>query len=729
MEKILSSLNIKQREAVSASDGPVLILAGAGSGKTRVLTTRIAYLIREKKIKPWNILAMTFTNKAAAEMKARVEDMVGSGTGLWVGTFHSTFAKILRTEALSFGFNPGFGIYDVDDQIRLIKTIMGDLHVPPDQFAPKSIAAVISKNKNSLIVPQQYQQTAGNPFEEAVAQVYPEYQHRLRINQVFDFDDLITVPIRLFHEYPAVLEKYRTRFSYVLVDEYQDTNRAQYELVHLLAYTHRNLCVVGDDDQSIYGWRGADIRNILDFEKDFPDTRTFRLEQNYRSTRNILKAAASVVEKNVGRKGKTLWCDGPEGEKIGLIEAYDDREEAARVVERIQSEIIRHKRAFKDFAVLYRTNAQSRALEDALRRAGMSYVIVGGLRFYERKEVKDVLAYLRVITNPNDTVSLKRIINFPVRGIGDVTLGRIERHALLNGERLFDALGDADAISEMTEKPRKSVLAFYRMIQKYQDLVDKITPNELAHTLVDEIGILNLYKHDATFEDAGRLENIRELLNAIREYAETAEDPSLAGFLEQVALVTDIDTWNDQSNAVTLMTLHTAKGLEFPVVYIPGLEEGLFPVMRSMDSTESVEEERRLFYVGLTRAKEKIYLLWANNRYHYGEYSYRMPSRFIKEVDPSVLDILTPEKYEPKETVRPPSRSRVLTEPDVHPDYESLSQDIPELQKGMQVLHSSFGKGEIIRIEGRGPNRKISVRFSGGRVKKFIAQYAKFEIC
>lgn len=730
MEQVLSSLNPQQKEAVTATDGPVLVLAGAGSGKTRVLTTRIAYLILEKNIAPWNILAMTFTNKAAREMKERVERLVGENSGLWVGTFHSTFAKILRSEAEAFGFSSNFGIYDADDQVRLIKSIMEQNQLPVNQFAPKSIASVISKNKNTLTTPEAYQETVGSPFEEAAAIVYPLYQKQLRINQVFDFDDLITRPIQLFEEYPQVLEKYRERFKYLLVDEYQDTNHAQYILVRMLAEQHQNLCVVGDDDQSIYGWRGADIRNILDFEKDFFQTRTFRLEQNYRSTQNILKAASSVVSKNRDRKGKTLWSDREEGEKITLIETLDEKHEAARIVEFISSEVMKKKRSFKDFAILYRTNAQSRAVEDGLRRSGMSYIIIGGVRFYERKEVKDVLAYLKVITNPNDTVSLKRIINFPTRGIGDVSIGRVETWAAQNGKQLFEALNEIESIPNVTERAKRAIRAFYTIINKYQGFLEKLSANELVHTLLEDIGLIQYYKQDLTIEAQGRLENIRELLNAVQEYVEADEEATLSGFLEEVALVADIDSYNEQSNAITLMTLHTAKGLEFPVVFIPGMEENLFPVMRSLESPDAIEEERRLFYVGLTRAEEKIYLLHASRRNQFGSESFRMPSRFLKETDESVIERLQPPRPEPRET---PSRFKRPTRPsrrDPHPDYESYSQESEDasMMKGMWVRHQTFGRGQITATEGRGKNMRITVRFERGMTKKFIAQYANFEL-
>lgn len=725
MRAILTSLNTEQQKAVTAPDGPVLVLAGAGSGKTRVLTTRIAHLIKMRGVPPWQILSMTFTNKAAGEMRDRIEKMTGANQGIWVGTFHSIFARILRIEAQEAGLYPNFGIYDADDQVRLIKSVMEGLRIPITQYAPKSVAAVISHCKNSLIPPNQYIKTTGSPFEEAAGRIYLEYENQLRANQVFDFDDLITVPIRLFRKYPGILAKYQDRFRHIHVDEYQDTNRAQYQLVHLLAKAHQNLYVVGDDDQSIYGWRGADIRNILDFEKDFPGTRIFRLEQNYRSTQNILKAAGSVVLHNQGRKGKTLWTDGEEGEKIALIETRDEREEASRIVENIRDEVYRNKRTFKDFAVLYRTNAQSRAVEDALRRASMSYVIVGGVRFYERKEIKDALAYLRLVTNPRDSVSLKRILNVPPRGIGNVSVAHIETHASREGKSLFESLADADRIPDLTARAGKAASRFHALIAKYQQLMDEISPAELVHTLMDDCGLMKHLREDTTIEGQSRLENVREFLSAIKEYTEESESPTLPGFLEGVALVSDVDSWNDRSNAVTLMTLHCAKGLEFPVVFIPGLEENLFPIARSLESQEQTEEERRLFYVGLTRAKKKVVLLWANRRSFYGSESYRLPSRFIDEMDPKVVERFGSESND--SFIRPRKARREIGM-DVHPDYEAFSQENPILRQGMTVTHSLFGRGQITAVEGRGMKMKVTVRFQSGTVKKFIARYAQFDI-
>ena len=738
-ETFQKQLNPEQWNAVQTTEGPVLILAGAGSGKTRVLTYRIAYLLLEKGVKPSEVLAVTFTKKAAGEMRERVQSFFPNMDGLWIGTFHSIFSKIIRWEAHHLGYNSNFVIYDTDDQVRLLKTLMEENHVSPTMHPPKSILATISKAKNKLITPDQYAKQVATPFEEAVSKLFPKYQTRLWSNNACDFDDLITLPIRLFEQVPGVLEKYQSRFKYFLVDEYQDTNKAQYKLMHALAKTSQNICVVGDDDQSIYGWRGADIRNILDFEKDYPQAKTFRLEQNYRSTQNILQAANSVVEKNADRKAKTLWSDNGKGEMVEVHEVENERSEALKVVEHIKQEVFKKKRTFSDFAILYRTNAQSRALEEGLRRSSMSYIIVGGVRFYERKEIKDVLAYLKVIDNPKDSVSLKRIINFPLRGIGDVSVQKLEKWALEMGVTLTEATSRVVEIPDIGNRGKQAILAFSQLIQKYIDLKGKISLNELVHTLIEEVGLLSMYKQDPSIESQSRAENIQELMNGVHEYVNETADPSLSGFLEDVALVTDVDGWDNRSNAITLMTLHSAKGLEFPVVFICGLEDGLFPVSRSLDDPDAMEEERRLFYVGITRAKEKVYISYAQQRNLYGEGSYRMRSRFLDELDPDVVDVVK------KLVVREPFVRRPSQRPslgsmapkssedyfDAHPDYENFSQEVPMdngIKKGALVRHATFGAGKIISVQGQGKMQKLTVRFENGVEKKLLTQFAKLTL-
>jgi DNA helicase II / ATP-dependent DNA helicase PcrA len=727
-QDFFEKLNPVQQEVVLCADGPSLVLAGAGSGKTRVLTCRIAHLIEERKAAPNEILAMTFTKKAANVMRERVAGLTGSQDAVWLGTFHSTFAKILRRESDCLNYPSDFVIYDKDDQEKLIKTILEDMGTSSKEYSVKALSAIISRSKNNLISPDAFKPAGVSPAERMAETLYPEYQKRLRACHAFDFDDLITAPIALFQSVPAVLAKYQSRFRFVLVDEYQDTNRAQYQLIRLLAGAHRNLTVVGDDDQSIYRWRGADIRNILDFEKDFPETRVFRLEQNYRSTRNILKAAGSVVEKNKDRKGKTLWSEREPGEKLVLIETEDEREEAQSVVEKIKEEVFRKKRGFRDFAVLYRTNAQSRALEDVLRRSGFSYVIIGSVRFYERKEIKDILAYLKLVSNPRDEISLRRILNFPVRGIGDISLGKVAQWAASMNLPLFDAIERCEEVPELSPRIQQNFLAFHRLIRKYIELRPQISVNELVHALVDEVGFLLLYKNEMTEEGQERLENVKELLTGVKEYTLTADPPSLSGFLEEVALVADVDSWNDKTNAITLMTLHCAKGMEFPVVLVTGLEEGLFPVSRSLEDPEALEEERRLFYVGLTRAMDKVYLFWAHRRNAAYDGGYRVPSRFLAEMDSSVVE--TPRPHFRQE-VRRPSRLPAWDEDGSENGYREKSGETIQsspYHKGMRVRHEIFGRGVVSEIEGIGDQQKVTVMFQGSGEKKFIAKYARFSI-
>ncbi len=726
---LFDNLNTVQNDAVQCTDGPILILAGAGSGKTRVLTRKIAYLIAKNKARPEEILAVTFTNKAAEEMKNRIALWTGDTRNLWTGTFHSICARILRIEADKIGYTSSFVIYDADDQQRLIKSILKDLNIPAQYVTPAGLSNIISNLKNNLVTPAEFLDTALSPWEKTAAQVYPEYQNRLRKYHAFDFDDLLLIPLEMFEHSPDTLDKYRNKFKYILVDEYQDTNKAQYQFLYLLSERHKNICVVGDDDQSIYRWRGADIRNILEFEKHFQNASVFRLEQNYRSTQNILNAANSVIVKNKGRKAKTLWSDLGQGAPVTIFEAENERLEAAKIVETIQNEVFRHKRPFKDFVILYRTNAQSRALEEGLRRRGINYTIVGGIRFYERKEIKDILAYLKLVANPRDTISLKRIINVPLRGIGAATIEKLELFALEKDISLFDVLKQADQIDTLAARMKKKLLDFHSLLQKYVSLKDQISPGELAHTMVDEIGFLSMYKEDQSAEAQSRIDNIKEFLSAIHEYNSYTEEPSLAGFLEEVSLISDIDRWDDKSNAITLMTLHSAKGLEYPVVFIAGMEDGLFPGYRSFDDTEALEEERRLCYVGMTRAKEKLYLIYTQQRRLYNEMKSRLPSRFLYEIDADVTD--WSKQRQPVVSKKTHYYEKTFNNSDSFsqktPDYESFSQESQELFPGKRIRHAQYGCGEIVKIEGSGRNQKLSIRFESGNVKKFAAQYVKFE--
>ena len=727
-EWLMADLNDAQSQAVTKTDGPVLILAGAGSGKTRVLTYRIAWLIVNGLAEPREILAMTFTNKAAGEMRERVRKLVPEMlSGMWIGTFHSLFARLLRREAERLNYKSNFAIYDDDDQYALIKTVLNELKIPVNDFPPKMISYKISGAKNAFVLPEQFAQLATTRQDQIIATIYTTYQRRLRENNAMDFDDLLIKPIELFQLFPLVLEYYQDRFRYILVDEYQDTNRAQYVALKMLAAGHRNLCVVGDDDQSIYRWRGAEIRNILDFENDYPDCTKFRLEQNYRSTRNILEVAHSVVRNNRQRHEKKLWTEKAAGELISLLEVEDDLEEARTVVNKLALEMRSNHMDFQDIAVLYRTNAQSRVLEEALRRENIPYIIVGGVKFYERKEVKDVIAYLRLLSNPADTISLRRIINYPARGIGETTLGRIEAYAQEKKISIFAATGQIQQIAGIAARTAEQVASFHALMNKYTSLRTEISPAELAASLVNELGILREFKQEGTIEALSRAENVRELLLAIAEFSSSAGDEaSLDSFLENVALTTDLDNWDDRANAVTLMTLHSAKGLEFPVVFITGLEEGLFPISRSLADPPALEEERRLFYVGATRAKVKLYLAWARNRRKFGETSASIASRFLRELEPSLVQVESSYRASPARRQRASYRQR---EADPMPRYEDESQEVLEYRVGMRVMHPTFGKGTIMRLEpGSSAALKLRVLFDQAGERRLVLPYAKLEI-
>ena len=733
---LVEGLNPEQRRAVLSGDGPVLVLAGAGSGKTRVLIQRIAYLIATGKATADEIMAVTFTNKAAGEMKERLQRLgYAHLQHCWIGTFHSLGTRLLRREAAHLGMQTSFNIYDTDDSLQCIKLILEELNINSDFLPPAVAARYISQAKNAFVLPDQFKLMVENERMKLSADVYVRYVQLLRKNNAVDFDDLLLLPVQLFLEFPNILEYYQEKFRYILVDEYQDTNRAQYHFLRLLAQKHRNLFVVGDDDQSIYRWRGADLRNILDFNRDYPDCQIYRLEQNYRSTQNILDAAHSVIVKNEGRHEKKLWTQKEAGEKVNVIEAGSEREEAEVIVQKINEEILNHKRFLRDFVVLYRTNAQSRVLEDAFRRHGIPYIIVGGIRFYERKEIKDVLAYLKVVANPQDSISLRRIINYPLRGIGEATVRKIQTYALEHRLTFLEAMQYADEIEKLGPQVRQSIKAFYRFITKYISLKDQISITELANSMIEETGILQNFKAENTPESIARMENVRELLNAVSEYARSVDQPTLEGFLEHVSLITDIDTWDDRGNAVSLMTLHSAKGLEFPVVFIAGLEEGLFPLSRNMDSKSELEEERRLFYVGATRAKEKLYLTYARTRSRFGENQRNgMPSRFLGELDPSVVELFQtrPNYYSRSRPTHrtTPRRQQSHYEPEAQemPDYENFSQENVQFSRGMRIRHSHFGTGRIAAIEGHGENMKIVVTFDDGRTRKIMVKYATIEI-
>ena len=716
------NLNDVQKQAVEAIDKPILIFAGAGTGKTRVLTQKIAYLITEKGYNPDEILAVTFTNKAAEEMRTRVQSLLGKKSmSLNIGTFHSICARLLRYEIAPLGFTPDFAIYDTADQDQLIKTLMLNLKLTTNGISPAAYRSRMSFIKSSMEDPSQLMKNGASPFDKSVAELYPVYKEALKKNNAVDFGDLLLYPLEIFKKYPKVLKKYQEKFKYVLVDEYQDTNQPQFLFVKSLSDTHNKISVVGDDDQSIYGWRGADISNILEFEKAFPDCEVFKLEQNYRSTANILSVAGAVVKNNEYRAKKELWTDQGEGEKIGIMETYDEMEETDGVLELIQKEIQQNKRTFQDFAILYRTNVQSRALEDGLRRKGIAYNIVGGVKFYERKEVKDLLAYLRILVNPVDSVSLKRIINFPPRGIGAKTVEKCETLAAKKGIPLLDVLETPDAMN-LKGKQAAGLVEFYQLVQKYRELKDKLDASELASVLVDELGLVNYYKDQGTDDATERLQNIQELLNSIHQFCKRDKNASIREFLEEVSLLTNIDTWNDSTNHITLMTLHSAKGLEFPVVFITGLEDGLFPIFRALEDPRELEEERRLFYVGLTRAMEKAYLHYApNRRRSSGAVGLGMASRFLQEIPEEYLDRINFHSALTRRLVKDKSSNKYKLK------HVRTITSFNEFERGDKVEHSIFGKGMILDVAGAGDNQKITVVFQGNIQKKLIGKYANLK--
>ncbi len=737
----LHQLNPRQRDAVKALDGPTMILAGAGSGKTRVLTYRVAHLL-ESGIRPESILALTFTNKAASEMKERIVSLVGERSRqVWMGTFHSLFARILRIEAERIGYRRNYTIYDTDDSLSSVKHVMAGLNISAQQYTPQNIRARISMAKNQLVDPNSL--NGADPASRVTAAVFEGYEQRLRSANAMDFDDLLVRPLELFTKHRDVLERYQRKFAYILVDEYQDTNRVQYRLIQELARSHGNICVVGDDAQSIYAFRGADIRNILDFERDYPGCKVFRLEQNYRSTKTILAAADSLIKHNTGQLSKNLWTDNPEGERIVVEGCDDDREEGRTIVTRITQEVTHRKLSLNDIAVLYRTNAQSRSIEDALRRAGIPYVIIGGVAFYRRKEIKDVLAYLKLLANPRDAESFLRIVNIPARGIGATSLGRLDGFAKERGISLLEAASSAEGIPELGDRPAKALKGFAAMLQKYIGIQESIGAPELVRGIIEESGLLSALQQEGTAEALARRDNIQELVSAISEFSEIRSDGTLEHFLEEVSLVADVDTADFSRNAVTLMTLHAAKGLEFPVVVIAGLETGLLPLGGAEDESRELEEERRLMYVGITRAKEMLYLTYARIRFRFGESTATTPSVFLNEIEPSLLDLHRQvpraiQHPEPGSTAREEygngkigriRRGRSAEEYSDHmPDYEHESQISPSLHVGSRVHHEAFGRGRVIALEGRGEETRAVVEFEEFGRKHLMLKFAQLRL-
>jgi DNA helicase II / ATP-dependent DNA helicase PcrA len=706
---LLESLNPTQLDAVKHTEGPLLILAGAGSGKTRVLTHRVAYILDQGLAAPEEVLAITFTNKAAGEMKDRVALLVGPDSRkMWVSTFHAFCARILRVHAEKLGYKREFTIYDGADQVRLVKRCIVELGKDPKRFNPRSFAAQISAAKNVLMAPDDYLRSTEGYIAENVAEVYDLYQKRLYENNAMDFDDLIMQTVALLEIFPEVRERYQMRFKYIHVDEYQDTNHAQYRLVNILAAAHRNLCVVGDDDQSVYSWRGADIRNILDFERDYPEAKVVKLEQNYRSTQTILDAANAVVANNASRKPKELWTAGPQGERIRVFTAVDEYAEARFVVSEIER-LMDSGASPRDVAVFYRTNAQSRALEDVLVREGIPYQVVGGVRFYERAEIKDAMAYLAVISNPSDSGALERIINVPKRGLGSTSVARLQDHARRNGLSLYEALAEADAV-DLTGAAKKACRTVRELFEGWRVAAREVLPAELIGAILDESGYRAELEAENTIEAESRLENLEELINAAKSYERYDPEPTLEGFLQEQALYSEQDALDTGGGQVTLMTLHNAKGLEFDHVIIVGMEEGTFPHARSLDE-QNLEEERRLCYVGITRAKTSLTLSYAKLRSSWGEREYQMPSRFLSEIPAALTAGTVPDSSTGRGGwgAALPRRG----------GFERVGAGTATFRAGERVRHAKFGVGEVVEAGGG----KVIVRF-GAQERVFVPEIA-----
>jgi DNA helicase II / ATP-dependent DNA helicase PcrA len=708
-ETYLADLNPAQREAVITTEGPLLVVAGAGSGKTRVLTHRVAHLINACGVKPNEILAITFTNKAAGEMRDRLEGMLGGvSRAIWILTFHSACGRIFRREATRLGYRSNFTIYDQADQVRLTKQVLEELERDPKRFVPRGIHAEISRAKNNLVGPDEYRERVASFYDQTVAEAYDLYQKHLFRSNAVDFDDLLFLTVRVLESFPEARERWQKAFRYVLVDEYQDTNHAQYRLLQLLAERHRNVCAVGDPDQSIYAFRGADIRNIMEFERDFPDTRVIALEQNYRSTNTILRAANAVIAHNRERKPKELFSELGEGDAVRVLEVEDEHAEARFVAAEIAT-LVEEGFSGAEIAVFYRTNAQSRVLEDVLVRQAIPYQVIGGPKFYERAEVKDVIAYLQVIDNPYDAVSLQRIANKPRRGIGDSSLARMQAYATAHGISLWEAMEHAEEAG-VGAAPQKSVAAFRTMFQSLMAGALELTVPELVERVLERSGYLDALEAERTIEAQGRIENLQELVGVAQEYQATAPEPSLSNFLQEISLYSDQDALRGEESLVTLMTLHNAKGLEFRAVFMIGIEEGIFPHSRSLEEA-MLEEERRLCYVGMTRAQERLTLTHASSRSLWGARSYNLPSRF--------LDELPEGEGVDRQALRPSSWTNYGAPTGITPRAEH-----PELSTGDSVVHGTLGEGVVTQIE---PGGVVTVRFADGSERKLMLDYAPLE--
>lgn len=730
-------LNPQQAEAVINTEGPMLIMAGAGSGKTKVLTCRVANLL-QKGVRPYRILAITFTNKAAAEMRERVNNMSGpAAKDVWLFTFHAFCARFLRMEIDKLpGYGGNFAIYDTADSQNLIKQILKEMNLDDKRFQPSGILSRISNAKNALQDAASFARQAGDFYEQKVADIYSRYEQKLQLNNALDFDDLLMLSIKLLQENKEVREKYQDRFDYLLVDEYQDTNHAQYLLTKFLAAKHRNICVVGDADQSIYGWRGADIQNILDFEKDYPDAKVIKLEQNYRSTQIILDAANAVIENNTGRKPKNLWTENKSGADIIYFQAVDERDEARFVIEQLQNLQRTENKKLGDMAILYRTNTQSRIFEEMLIKSGISYNMVGGLKFYERKEIKDIIAYLRVIFNPADSLSLLRIINVPKRGIGDASLAKIQAYAAANNVSLFEAVSNAAAIDGLSSRFVSKLDDLAGIIFELMNLANEAPVEDLIDRVLRDTGYLEELENERTPQAQSRIDNLHELISVAQEFAASEEENNLENFLAHVALVSDIDDTELGEDAITLMTLHSSKGLEFPVVFLVGMEEGLFPHARTlMDETE-IEEERRLCYVGITRAKEKLFLSSTKMRTIYGNTVTYPPSRFLQEIPARLVKTIKRQErfsalenfkqVSEKYSARPQKPASTFNPHSFMPQKPAAAAGGTgtRFNTGDRVSHSKWGEGMVVSVKDSPDGQEVKVAFAGAGVRSLLTKYA-----
>lgn len=724
MNSLLTGLNKEQQQAVQHTEGPLLILAGAGSGKTKVLTVRVAYLLAQG-VNPYEILAITFTNKAAKEMKSRVEGLVGDvANRIWLSTFHSFCAKFLRFEIDSFlGYNSNFTIYDTSDSQAVIKAALKALNLDDKYYPVGAMIAAISDAKNQLLFASDFRKQARDFYQQKVADVYEYYERELRKNNALDFDDLLLVAVKLLQSNAAVLDKYSHRFRYVMIDEYQDTNHAQYLLAKLLASHWKNIAVVGDADQSIYAWRGADIQNILDFEKDYPNCTSIKLEQNYRSTKIILDAANAVIDNNEGRPEKNLWTDKTEGAKIQHFTAQSEHEEAAFIGDTIAKKHDIHDVPYGDMAILYRTNAQSRVLEEALIKRALPYTMVGGTKFYDRKEIKDVLAYLRVLYNPFDDLSLLRIINVPKRSIGATTVAKLQEYARANGTSLFMTLTQLHLIDSIKGKTKEKLEEFGILIFTLVSEMENRTVLDILESILDRTGYLAQLEESTDPQDQARAENIGELLSVAKDFQDTNPSGTVEDFLEQVALVNDVDSFEQEEAKVTLMTLHAAKGLEFPIVFLCGLEEGLFPHSRTLMNPEEIEEERRLAYVGITRAEKELYISNATTRTVFGRTSSYLPSRFIDEIPEELVDGLRAKRKVPDDIKRHvPQHMSVTSRPVTKPIVRN--EVIADWKVGDTAIHSKWGNGKVINVTGEGAGMKLTIEFPTQGVRVVMAKFA-----